>query len=168
MIISLFITSLIDTISGAWAFIIEAGAGLGLVLILRWYWWRINAWSEITAMIAPFIAFGYVKFFTNINFPESLFAIVSFTTLSWIIATFLTKPTELEVLIKFFKRIHPGGFWKPIAANVPEVEQDKNLISLAIDWFLGIVLIYSILFGTGKLIFQEYYQATTFLLIAII
>lgn len=168
MITSLFITTLIDTISGAWAFIIEAGAGLGLVLILRWYWWRINAWSEITAMVAPFIAFGYIKFFTNINFPESLYIIVSFTTLSWIIVTFLTKPTETEVLLSFFRKIHPGGFWKPIAQKAPEVEQDKGLSALAFDWLLGVVLVYSLLFGIGKLIFHEYIYATFFIIIALI
>ncbi len=168
MLVSLLITLFIETISGAWAFIIEAGAGLGLVLILRWYWWRINAWSEISAMIAPFIAFGYVKFFTNIKFPESLYMIVSFTTIVWIVITFITNPTDFETLKKFFVKVHPGGLWKPISQRVPDVEQDKGLISLAFDWIAGIVLIYSSLFGIGKLIFNEYYQALLFLILALV
>lgn len=168
MLISLLITLFINTISGAWAFIIEAGAGLGLVLILRWYWWRINAWSEISAMIAPFIAFGYVKFFTNINFPESLFSIVAFTTIVWLLVTFLTKPTDIEVLKKFFIKIHPAGSWQPVSIKTPEVRQDKGLASLALDWLIGIVLIYSSLFGIGKLILQDYIYAAIFFGIAII
>lgn len=168
MIVSVLLTLVINTISGAWTFIIEAGAGLGLVLILRWYWWRINAWSEISAMIAPFIAFGYVKVFSNIQFPESLFIIVTFTTVTWLVTTFLTKPTDFETLKKFYERIHPGGLWNPIASRVPNVKQDTGLLSLAFDWFAGIALIYSMLFGIGKLILGEYVLAFTFLGIAVV
>jgi SSS family solute:Na+ symporter len=168
MIVSVLLTLIITTISGAWTFIIEAGAGLGLVLILRWYWWRVNAWSEISAMIAPFIAFSYVKVFSNIQFPESLFIIVTFTTVTWLVTTFLTKPTDFEILKIFFERIHPGGFWKPIASRVPNVKQDTGLLSLAFDWFAGIALIYSMLFGIGKLILGEYVLAFTFLAIAVV
>ena len=67
MVASFLVTLTMDTISGAWAFIIEAGAGLGLVLILRWFWWRINAWSEIAAMVTPFVIFGYVRLFTDLG-----------------------------------------------------------------------------------------------------
>jgi SSS family solute:Na+ symporter len=156
MVISLIVTANMQTISGAWAFIIEAGAGLGLVLILRWYWWRINAWSEIAAMIAPFVGYGWVRFSTSVKFPESLFLIVSFTTVTWLVVTLLTKPTEESVLIAFYRRVHPGGiFWKRIAAKVPEVRGDTGLGLLLLDWVAGIVLIYSSLFGTGKLIFGE-------------
>jgi Na+/proline symporter len=70
MVISLFVTLIIGTISGAWAFIIECGAGVGLVLILRWFWWRINAWSEIAAMLAPFAAYSVITYGTKIQFPE--------------------------------------------------------------------------------------------------
>ena len=166
MVLSLLVTLVLSTISGAWTFIIEAGAGLGLVLILRWFWWRINAWSEISAMIAPFIAYGYVKFFTDIQFPESLFLIVGFTTIVWITVTFLTKPTEFETLRKFFERIHPGGWWKPVAEKLPGVKQDSGYGTLLVDWVAGIVLVYDILFGTGKLIMGDYRAAGMFFLIA--
>lgn len=168
MVVSILLTLVINTISGAWAFIIEAGAGLGLVLILRWYWWRINAWSEISAMIAPFVAFGYVKFFTDIKFPESLFIIVGFTTIVWLAVTFLTKPTDDETLKSFFRRIHPGGFWKPVAEKLPDVQQDSGLASLAFDWIAGVVLVYSMLFGFGKFILGEYIPAAIFLIVAVI
>ena len=166
MVLALGVTFIINTISGAWTFIIEAGAGLGLVLILRWYWWRISAWSEIAAMVAPFFAYGYVKYFTNIQFPESLLVITAFTTVVWIAITFLTKPTDEAILKKFFERIRPGGWWKPVARLVPQVQQEKGYGILLIDWLAGIVLVYNVLFGIGKLILGNYPAAVVFFTIA--
>jgi SSS family solute:Na+ symporter len=169
MAISVVITANMQTISGAWSFIIEAGAGLGLVLILRWYWWRINAWSEITAMIAPFIGFGVVKYATNVQFPESLFYIVAFTTVSWLAVTFLTKPTDEATLISFYRRVYPGGsLWKPIAAKVPEVSADGGFSFLILDWLAGVALVYSALFGTGKLLLGQTLEAALFYAVALL
>jgi len=171
MLVSLILTLILETISGAWAFIIEAGAGLGLVLILRWYWWRVNAWSEISAMIAPFIAYGYIRWVhpTTIQFPQSLFYIVAFTTVVWLLTTFLTRPTEEQKLLQFYRRIHPGGFlWKKIAMMAPDVKGDSHHFWLFLDWVAGIVLIYSSLFGIGKLIFAEYGTAILFLALAVL
>jgi SSS family solute:Na+ symporter len=169
MVVSLLVTLIINTISGAWAFIIEAGAGLGLVLILRWFWWRVNAWSEIAAMVAPFIAYAYVKYFTTIQFPESLFYIVAFTTVVWLVATFVTRPTEEQTLLAFYQRIHPGGiFWKRIAAKLPAVKGDSHYLSLFVAWIAGIIVVYSVLFGIGKLIFAEYTVATLFFIPALV
>jgi Na+/proline symporter len=166
MLASLGVTLIMTTISGAWAFIIEAGAGLGLVLILRWFWWRINAWSEISAMIAPFIAYGFVKWSTDVQFPESLFLIVAFTTVVWIVVTFVTKPTDVETLKKFFTRIHPGGWWKPVAELLPDVRQDSGYGKLIIDWIAGVLLVYNTLFGLGKLILGDYSTALMFFIVA--
>ncbi len=156
MIVSIFVTIFIDTISGAWEFIIEASAGLGLVLILRWYWWRVNAFSEISAMITPFFVYGYLSFFTEIKFPNSLFIIVGITTLIWIIITFITKPTDENVLKEFYTRIRPGGFWKPISKILPHIQTDFNFVRQILQWILGVVIVYSCLFGTGKIIFGEF------------
>lgn len=166
MIVSLIVTLFISKISGAWSFIIECGAGVGLVLILRWFWWRINAWSEISAMIAPFIIFPILKN-VGILFPYSLFIIVPATTIVWVMVTLLTKPTDEAVLISFYKRIHPGGFlWKKISDKLPEVESDKGFLSMFINWLFGVILVYSILFGTGKLILGEYQYFGLYLVIA--
>ncbi|MGB2869198.1 MAG: sodium:solute symporter family protein [Bacteroidota bacterium] len=153
MALSLVITALLDTISGAWAFIIEAGAGLGLVLIARWFWWRINAWSEIAAMVAPLVTYAIIKNMTTIEFPQTLFYIVGVTTVVWLVATYLTKPTDEETLKNFYRRVHPGGVgWKPIAAQLPEVKGDSGYGGLFVAWLAGIVLVYSMLFGVGKII----------------
>jgi Na+/proline symporter len=166
MVLSLAVTLILQTISGAWAFIIEAGAGLGLVLILRWYWWRINAWSEIAAMVTPLIAHGFIRYATGIEFPESLFFIVAATTVAWVGVTVLTKPVEQATLQEFFRRAHPGGVgWRRISRTVPEVAGDSCFGGLLLCWVAGIVLVYSMLFGIGKLILGEAGWGVIFLLI---
>lgn len=111
MIISLLVTTQLKTIESAWSFIIECGAGLGLVLILRWYWWRINAWAEIAATVAPFIGYFVATFILKLNFPESFFITVGFTTITWIAVMYLTKPETDAVLENFYSRVKPEGFW---------------------------------------------------------
>lgn len=166
MLISVVVTLFITRISGAWEFIIQCGAGVGLVLILRWFWWRINAWSEISAMIAPFIIFPILKS-SGIMFPYSLFIIVPGTTIVWLAVTFLTKPTSEDVLIAFYTTIHPGGvMWKKISSKIPEVESDSGFFKLFINWLFGVILVYSFLFGTGKLIFGEYKSFLIYLIVA--
>ena len=168
MLISLVVTLFISKISGAWSFIIECGAGVGLVLILRWFWWRINAWSEISAMIAPFIIFPVIKSL-GILFPYSLFIIVPGTTLVWVVVTYLTKPTSDEVLISFYRKIHPGGFlWRKVSSKLSDVESDTGFLKMFLNWIVGVILVYSILFGTGKLIFGEITEFLMYLAIAIV
>ncbi|PCJ83143.1 MAG: sodium:proline symporter [Flavobacteriales bacterium] len=140
MLISLGVTTQINSISGVWQFIMECGAGLGMVLILRWYWWRINAWSEIVATIIPFLVFGTLKTIEYLKliplhkiygenipkevidvfyaqhpyliFPGSFFITVGITTLGWLLITFLTHPTEQVQLKTFYNKVKPSGWWK--------------------------------------------------------
>ncbi len=168
MIVSVFVTLFIERISGAWEFIMEAGAGVGLVLILRWFWWRINAWSEISAMITPFIVIPFLKMM-NIEFPISLYYIVPITTIVWLIVTYITKPTEEKTLIEFYRRVHPGGFmWKKISSKLEGVEGDKGFVKMFINWIFGVILVYSILFGTGSLIFGNVVNTLFYFIAAII
>lgn len=155
MIVSVVVTLFINRISGAWEFILECGAGVGLVLILRWFWWRVNAWSEITAMITPFVLYPILLHF-EIEFPNTLFILVPSTTIVWLIVTYLTKPTDEKVLFSFYRKVHPGGIlWKKISDKLPEVVSDTGFFNMFINWLFGVILVYSILFGTGKLIFGE-------------
>jgi SSS family solute:Na+ symporter len=168
MVLSLIITGMLDTISGAWTFIIEAGAGLGLVLILRWFWWRINAWSEIAAMLTPLVVYGGFRTFTTIEFPESLFFIVAITTVVWLTTTFITRPVDEGTLKDFYRRVHPGGRgWKRIAEMVPEVTGDSHYGGLFLNWLAGIVLVYATLFGTGKLILGQTGEGALFLVVGL-
>lgn len=158
----------LSTVSGAWEFILAASAGTGTVLILRWFWWRINAWSEIAAMITPFFILPIATYGYDMVFPFTLYPIVVGTTTVWLIVTFLTKPTDEVVLLKFYKKVHPGGFgWKHIAAKLPDVKSDTGFGLMFLNWFLGVVLIYASLFGIGKLIFGDYGLASLFIVIAV-
>jgi len=123
-------------------------------LILRWFWWRVNAICEIVATVTPFIVYGVIHFYfpdKEFNSPTHFFIIVPITTLAWVVTSFLTKPTKEERLLDFYKIVHPGGFgWKKIAAKLPDVKSDTGYFVLFIDWGLGIILVYMFLFGIGK------------------
>jgi solute:Na+ symporter, SSS family len=167
MFLSLFVTLFMGTIAGVWEFVIQCGAGLGLVLILRWFWWRVNAISEIVATVTPFIVYGVLFFGDfNVQFPETLFIIVPITTAAWIIAMFLTKPTDEIKLLDFYRRVHPGGAgWKAISAKLPEVKSDSGFYLLIINWVAGIILAYSFLFGVGKIILGDPFIGIIFLVV---
>ena len=158
MIVAVVITKFMTTISGVWAFVIECGAGLGLVLILRWYWWRVNAISEIVATVTPFIVYAVLYFGKfDIAFPQTLYVIVPITTIAWLITAYITKPVEESKLTEFYKKVHPGGIgWRKFAAKHPEIKSDSGYIILFFDWMCGIILVYMFLFGIGKIILHDY------------
>jgi SSS family solute:Na+ symporter len=162
-LVGILITTQLNTIAGAWELILSASAGLGLVLILRWYWWRVNAWSELAATLVPIIvaiiagimsaAGRPLPGFSN-PFPTNLFFVVGVTTVAWLVATFVTRPTDAARLDAFYRRVHPGGpGWKAVAARNADVVQDEQLGPLILNWLIGIALVYCTLFGTGYLIF---------------
>lgn len=173
MVIGLWVTTLIDSISGVWEFIMECGAGLGMVLILRWYWWRINAWSEIAATLAPFIGYVIGNFILAPYFGEAfviqkgtfLFT-VGFTTVIWILVTYLTAPTDDSTLVKFYKRVRPQGIWDKYQTQSPEA--NKNFYVLIVSWLSAVIMTYSILFATGKLLFQSWLEGFIWALVSIV
>lgn len=160
MIIGLLVSTKIGTIDEAAQFLIASGAGLGMVLILRWYWWRINAWSELIATLAPFLGMIISKTILRDILPESFFEqngdflfTVVFTTIAWILATFLSKPTDSSVLNSFYERVKPGGWWKGIHSDT---KSNSGLNFLFLCWFSGVLMVYSVLFLLGYLIFKEW------------
>lgn len=168
MIISVIVTLFISRISGAWEFILQCGAGLGLVLILRWFWWRINAWSEISAMITPFIIYPFLSLF-EISFPESLFYLTGITTIVWLAVTFLTKPVSEEKLVQFYKKVYPGGvLWKKISVKVPEIKANVAFGGMFMSWFMGVVLVYSSLFAIGSFLFMNYTESLVYFGLSVI
>ena len=166
--IALYATSLIESISAVWKFIFECGAGLGMVLIIRWYWWRINVWSEIAATLTPFIVYAITHFYFKIEFPESYLYTVGITTMSWLVITFLTRPENPLTLQNFYDRVKPDGFWGPVAEELQIVNRQSNIPNLFICWLSAVVMTYSILFLTGKLILLEWTEAGIWTLAALI
>jgi Na+/proline symporter len=162
MIVSAFVTLYIDRISGAWEFIIECGAGLGLVLILRWYWWRINAWSEISGMATPFILLPVVRYL-GIPFPDSLYVLVFGTTFVWVVVTFLTKPEPDEILLSFYDKVRPEGkLWDRIRIKGGFPPAPTMIKYQLLGWLSGVVAIYSLLFGSGSFIFGDLANALVY------
>jgi Na+/proline symporter len=162
---SLFVTWQLDSIEGAWRFLIALGAGTGLVLILRWYWWRINAWSEISAMAASFVTSLVALAIVPGRFPAGdpradswvLLITVAVSTVVWLAVTFLTRPEPDEVLERFYERVRPGGAgWRRVSERLGYGREPIPGGALAwSNWLAGVVAVYTSLFGIGKLVFGE-------------
>jgi SSS family solute:Na+ symporter len=161
-LVSAVVTYYLDSIAGAWKLLLVTGAGTGGVLLLRWYWWRINAWSEVSSMITAFLVsftlqLGF-KLDTDkpVDFAWLMILTVAITTAVWLAVTFLTEPEPQEVLLKFYRRTRPSAAgWRPIAALAPEINPSRDGLASLMDWAAGCMLIYGVLFGTGKLLLHE-------------
>ena len=161
-IVSAVVTFYMASIAGAWKLLIITGAGTGSVLLLRWYWWRINAWSEVSAMIAAFVTSVTLQTAFHldsdqpVDFAWLMIFTVGFTTVCWLAVTFLTSPESNDTLIAFYRRTRPSfSGWRRIAVQVPEVKPSRGGLSNLLDWICGCVLIYGVLFGVGKLLLLE-------------
>ncbi|MCF8231237.1 MAG: Na+:solute symporter [Bacteroidales bacterium] len=174
MIITSLMALLLSNALQAFNILLQVGAGTGLIYILRWFWWRINAISEITAMIVSFLVAVYFQLIhPQTAFPElsssfKLLSGVGFTTLVWLTATFLTKPVDREKLRSFYRLIQPGGpGWKKIVREAREdgepVDEDEGHWDVPIGilcMVLGITSIYSALFATGNWIYGHFGMAS--------
>jgi Na+/proline symporter len=162
VLVSGYIASRLHSVGQGWQIVLELGIGTGAVYILRWYWWRINAWSEIVAMIvaaAVTIVLNRMKFAGSepVVFAKTSLITAGITTVAWILATFITPPEPDEKLLQFYRRVRPTVHgWQHIAAMAPELAPVRDLRSNAFDWLMGCLLIYCTLFGIGKLIFGEW------------
>ncbi len=161
-LISATVTFYMDSIAGAWKLLIVTGAGTGGALLLRWYWWRINAWSEVSAMICAFVVSAVLKWFYKldtdkpVDFAWTMIITVAITTVVWLSVTFLTEPESQDVLVAFYRRTRPSlAGWGPIAKLAPDVKPSRDGWSNMVDWLAGCVLIYGVLFGVGKLLLHE-------------
>ncbi|HSZ72838.1 MAG TPA: hypothetical protein VK750_09175, partial [Cytophagaceae bacterium] len=159
MIAALAISPMITSIAKVWFFVLEIGAGLGLVLILRWYWWRINAWAELTAVIMPLIVYVYSNYAMGWEFPNSFFLTVGVTTVSWIIVMYITKPVDMEVLEKFYNKVQPDGSWGPVKKSLDITTKSDSIIPLILCWISSVTMTYGILFLIGYLIFRQWNDA---------
>ena len=162
VVLSGYTAAHITSIQAAWQLLLGMGAGTGGVLLLRWYWWRINAWSEISAMIAAFvvsISLQAVAFRGNssVVFAKTTLITTLVTTVVWIITTMLTRPETDERLLEFYRRVQPTVHgWKRIALMAPEITPVKDFAANAFDWVMGCTLVYCSLFGIGELVLQEW------------
>jgi Na+/proline symporter len=176
MIASLIVTFNMESIGGAWKLLLVTGAGTGTVLLLRWFWWRINAWSEVSAMICAAVVSIFLQVVLKWDsdrprdFAYLMLVTVGITTIVWVVVTMVTRAEPVEKLVSFYRRVQPEGpGWTGIAAEagLSKSHAQGSLSLQLVNWILGCALIYGSLFGIGKLIFKEWGAAAIFLLIAI-
>ena len=151
------------TIREGWKFVLELGAGTGGVYLLRWYWWRINAWSEISAMATALLVSVALRWTQPFSGPEFLvfaknaLVITGVTTLVWLAVTLLTPPEPAAVLVNFYRRVRPDVTgWGPVALAAPDIPPSRDLAANLFSWLLGCVMVFSALFALGKLCFGHY------------
>jgi uncharacterized sodium:solute symporter family permease YidK len=162
------------SIQAGWQWVLELSAGTGAVYLLRWYWWRINAWSEITAMIVALVTSLLLRlvhpFSGNapVLFAKMAGTTTAVTTVAWIVATYATKPVSQEVLVSFYKHVRPDvRGWKHIAAIVGDHKPTRDLGRNLGLWLLGCTMVYSFLFGSGYAILGHPLRGTVLLIVGL-
>ncbi len=186
MVISAIIALLLTNALQLFDIILMFGAGTGLIFILRWFWWRINAWTEISAMIASgvisilltFTPLGDVMFGESgmlagyLKFPF----VVLCSTIIWLAVTYLTQPEENEVLYKFYKKTQPGGpGWKKVLTdaqadkiNLQEPNQKWSVPNGVLAMVIGCIAIYSCMFSIGNFVYGNYQLALILLAVMVV
>lgn len=158
MVCSLIVMSFLSSVEQGWKLLIGLGAGTGLVFILRWYWWRVNAWSEISAMVASFItsvalaSYGYdLSNPASATYARTMLITVLVTTVVWISVTFLTAPESAATLDRFYRRVRPGGpGWRVVAQRLGFGEDRIPGGALSwVNWAAGIAAVYCAVFAVG-------------------
>ena len=170
IVLASFVGLQLETAMQAFQILLQIGAGTGLVFLLRWFWWRINTWSEISAMVISFVVTVYFGFFhTRLGFTRSdpsaeLVVGVAVTTVGWLVVTFLTPPVNTETLRDFHAKIRPlGKGWDAVVPRTDSTESEGSgelgsgsggeFAAGLLSWFLGCVMVYAALFGTGFLLY---------------
>lgn len=154
MVLACGLSLLLSNALQAFSIMLQIGAGTGLLFILRWFWWRINAWSEIVAMMVSFIVAAFMQFFVDLPDWQELCIGVAITTVAWIAATLATRPDDEATLRKFVGVANPGGpGWERFASSASGT-------GWSVPWgivcmVLGCLLVWLMLFATGNLIYGK-------------
>lgn len=149
----------IKNIGDAWIFLWAMSSGIGLVLILRWFWWRINAWSEIAALGSSLVAMTVIVLWAGASgTPLELrhqILVVPVSIACWVAATFLTAPESPEKLRAFCERVRPPGFWSPARPRAGAAEGRAGFGGIVLNWILAASFLLCLMLGTGKLLLGE-------------
>jgi Na+/proline symporter len=178
MVFSAFFALFLNNSLQAFGIILQIGAGTGLIFILRWFWYRVNVYSELTAMIVSFIVALAFEFLIPNNFSveEKLIIGVTITTISWLIITLITPPSNIETLQNFYKKIQPGGpGWKKVieeseskGITITGKKEKWDVPSGILCMLFGSISVYSILFGIGYILYSQTTTGIIFLVISVL
>jgi solute:Na+ symporter, SSS family len=168
-IVAALLSQVLSSAQEAFEILISIGAGTGLLYLLRWFWWRINAWCEVVAMISSFLIsvtfFASKKMGHELPFAQTVICSVAFTTVCWLITAFVTQPTSREKLVSFYKKVHPAGpGWTQVRKDAGVSEADASLhgdhMGMAtLGWISGCVVIWSSLFAIGNFLYGRLQSA---------
>ncbi|MEZ4984886.1 MAG: hypothetical protein R2795_07595 [Saprospiraceae bacterium] len=177
MILAAWLALQLEDALSAFNIILQIGAGTGLLFIMRWFWWRINAWSEIAAMAISFLVAIYFEFFMETPLPDHTQLVygVCITTVGWLVVTFATRPTAKDTLIRFYRLIRPhSAGWDAVIQWARKAEElaapiptSSFMLELA-AMFAGCFMVYGMLFSTGFLIYGAYAQALVSLVVVFV
>lgn len=178
-----------DSIAGAWIYIIEIVSGIAIILMLRWFWWRINAWSEISSMISALVLangylwikwlhdFGLVNdnllmqvnewYHDDVALIRATVILLLCTTIS-LIVTFVTKPVDNDKLLLFYKKVRPKGWWGPIAKQVPDIVDRSSSKNSWLGFLFGVIFLNSTLFSVGHAVLGGYKTALVLIILGAI
>jgi SSS family solute:Na+ symporter len=177
MLLSLGVMAFLISVEQGWKLLIGLGAGTGLVFILRWYWWRINAWSEISAMVASFVTSLALQAAHldagNTSTPDyaiAMLATVGVTTAVWLTVTLLTAPESRETLERFYRRVRPGGAgWREVAQGLGfGNDRIPGGVLSWVNWVAGVIAVYSAVFAVGALVTGSRGSAVGYFAVAIV
>jgi len=170
MLLAAGLTFVLETASQSFQLLLSIGAGTGLLYLLRWFWWRINAWSEVSAMVSSFLlAAGFLIAQKNghgLDATTQLLLSVGITTAVWVAVTLLTAPTQRSTLVSFFRLVRPAGRgWRPVQEEAGVPPSPDSLPMAFLGWVLGCTAVYSALFGVGSLLYGQTTQGLVFVAI---
>ncbi len=173
MVAAMGATYILDSARQAFELMLSIGAGTGLIYLLRWFWWRINAWSEIAAMVGSFVVastfFILGKNGHNIPSHVSLLITVASTTAIWLTATFLTPPDDRTTLEAFYRRVRPAGRgWDQVRQGTNLPPSPDSLPNALLGWTLGCTFIYAALFGVGTALYGRTTQTVVWAILAVV
>jgi Na+/proline symporter len=173
MVLAGALTFVLTTAQASFNLMLSVGAGTGLIYLLRWYWWRINAWSEIAAMVSSFlVAVGFFvagKNGATIATTTSLLITIAVTTVVWVVATYLTAPTDRTTLVSFYRLVRPpGGGWEPVRADAGVGPSPDSIAQSLLGWVLGCLVVYAALFGSGSYLYGRTAQGVAWTVVFVV
>jgi SSS family solute:Na+ symporter len=172
MLCAALLTFELESAKKSFDLMLSVGAGTGLIYLLRWFWWRVNAWSEVAAMVSSFlVAVGFFvagKMGYAVSPEASLVSTVIVTTIVWVTATFVTRPTDRQTLLAFYKLVRPAGpGWGAIRAEAGVGPSPDSLPNSLLGWVLGCTFVYAALFGAGSFLYGRTPQGVLWLVLFI-
>lgn len=167
LLFAVFIAYHLDSVSDAWYYISMLTAGYGILIVIRWFWWRVNAWMEIAALAASGLSstllspkfaklIGYWEHISHLDWQYRFLIVVSICTGSWVCVCFLTQPSSETHLKAFCEKVRPFPlFWGPIFRKYPDIGWNRHFLRSCAHWLMGAAAVYCFSFGLGHLIFSR-------------